>query len=342
MSDLQAPVKRRSGRPKRPDFQYLGPDEQQEYRQVSLIGSPRPDEVLVGALSGWYDTGGYLCSRYQTRLTHPDWRQFSDPDRLVFRSYIAELTRHGEQVARGARQLLDGGYLDQVDASWREVLQYLSALRYLEGGASRVWQLAQTMAGSDPIHFCAVEEAGNRMMASHALNHYTLDLAEVLDGWNDDDAGLLWLEDPALAGMREYMEQELVLRDWAEIVVADGLVAPVLYLLPALRSFGINAGANGDPVTPLVISVLTAMGERRLRWATALMEMALTVPDNRPVITEWLETWGRRGLAALQGFAAVTTRPAHAPLRPSDEVSLAISRFEDVLGRLGVAAPALR
>ncbi len=331
-------ARRRSGRPKPIPFTYIPLEDQKEYYELSLNGAPSESEAMLGGLTGYYDTGGYIFGRYPSRLTHPDWRRFRDPDRYVFRTYNAYLAEQAAIVTHGTETLLASGYLDCLDPGWHRALQYLAAVRYHEAGALKLWQFVQYAAGSEPISYCGVEECGSRLISTHTLNRYALDLAGAIPGWNDDNALELWLEDGGpLAGAREYVEHELTIRDWAEGIIADAIVAAPLYYEPLLRFFAIDGAAHGDASTPTIVSSFTALAERRTRWAKEFVKLALTVDENRPLIEEWVGQWAARGEAALEALAPLYGAVSRPVLDAAAERARARAAFDSVMDELGIA-----
>ena len=333
-------TRRRSGRPKPIPFTYIPAEDQKEYYEVSLGGAPTESEAMLGGLTGYYDTGGYIFSRYPSRLEHPNWRKFRDPDRYWFRTYNAYLAEQAAIVTHGTETLLSGGYLDALDPGWHRGLQYLAAFRYHEAGALKLWQFVQYASGSEPISYCGVEECGSRLITTHTINRYALDLASAVPGWNDDNALALWTEDGGpLAGAREYVEHELCVRDWAEGIIADAIVAPTLYYEPILRFFAITGAAHGDAGTPTIVSAFTGLAERRLRWARDFVKLALEVDANRPVIEEWLAGWSARASVALDGLAPLYGAVPRPVLDPVAEAARARAAYAAVLAELGLATP---
>jgi methane monooxygenase component A beta chain/propane monooxygenase small subunit len=337
MTEKTATTRRRSGRPKPIPFTYIPLEDQKEYYELSLNGSPSESEAMLGGLTGFYDTGGYIFGRYPSRLVHPNWRQFRDPDRYTFRSYNNYLAEQAAIVTHGTETLLATGYLECMDPGWQEALSYLAAFRFHEAGALKLWQFVQYAAASEPISYCGVEECGSRLISVHTLNRYALDLAHALPGWNDDNALELWLEDGgALAGAREYVEHELTIRDWAEGILVDAVVAGPLYYEPILRFFAINGAAHGDVSTPTIVSSFTALAERRLRWAKEFVRLALEVEENRPVIEEWLGQWTPRAEAALDALGPLYERVPNPVLKAGVEADRARSAYDAVVEELGL------
>src|SRR5205085_3911389 len=120
------------------------------------------------------------------------------------------------------------------------------------------------------------EECRSRLTTAHAITRDALDRAAAVPGGTDGDALDLWLEDGGpLAGAREYVEHGLTIRDWAEGIIADAIVAAPLYYEPALRFFAITGAAHGDASTPTIVSSFTALAERRTRWAKEFVKLAL-------------------------------------------------------------------
>jgi hypothetical protein len=330
-------TRRRSGRPKPIPFTYISPENQKEYYEVTLNGAPSETEAMLGGLTGYYDTGGYIFSRYPSRLEHPNWRQFRDPDRYWFRTYNSYLAEQAAIVTHGTETLLSTGYLDCLDPGWHKALQYLAAFRYHEAGALKLWQFVQYAASGEPISYCGVEECGSRLISTHTINRYALDLAGALPGWNDDNALDLWTEDGGpLSGAREYVEHELTIRDWAEGILADAIVAGPLYYEPVLRFFAINGAAHGDASTPTIVSAFTGLAERRLRWAKDWVKLALEVDANRPVIEEWIGQWTPRAEAALGALAPLYASIPHPVLDPAAERDRARAAYGAVVDEIGL------
>ncbi|MGH9022157.1 MAG: hypothetical protein ACRDV9_03515 [Acidimicrobiia bacterium] len=333
----EKPVTRRRGRAKPIPFLHIPEDEQREYNEVSLNGAPTEEEATLGALAGYYDTGGYVFSRYPSKLTHPNWREFKDPDKYWFRTYNRYLANQAMIITHGTETLLSTGFLEFLDPGWQDALRYLAAFRFHEAGALRLWQVTQYMAASETISYCAVEECGSRLLAVHSINRYALDLTAAVDGWDDENAKDLWVDDPVYTGVREYVEHELTIRDWGEAVLADAVVAVTLYYEPILRFFAVNGAAHGDVSTPTIVSSFTDMAERRLRWGKALIAFALSQEPNRPVLEEWLARWEPRAEAALESLAPLYEGLPRPVLKYSAEADRARASYQSTLEELGLS-----
>ena len=123
MTETTGTTRRRTGRPKPIPFTYLAPEEQKEYYELSLMAAPTEAEALNGSLNGFFDTGGYIFSRFPSKLTHPDWRKFRDPDRYTFRTYNRYLAQQATIITHATETLLASGFLEAMDPSWQPALQ---------------------------------------------------------------------------------------------------------------------------------------------------------------------------------------------------------------------------
>src|SRR5436309_632035 len=120
MAETTGTTRRRAGRPKPIPFTYLSPEEQKEYYELTLNAAPTEAEALNGSLNGYHDTGGYIFGRYPSKLTHPDWRNFRDPDRYTFRTYNRYLAQQATIVTHGTETLLASGFLAANLPGWND------------------------------------------------------------------------------------------------------------------------------------------------------------------------------------------------------------------------------
>lgn len=324
-----------------PSYVHLGPGDNKEYVEITVGPTPRSADCLIGPLTAFPD-GTYFFDHWPTRLEHPDWRSFRDPDRVWFRTYITELDERSSNFTDAWESAVRSDGLEYIEPSWLGTLHYLAALRYQEFGAAQVWQLAQTMSPSETVANCCLEQAGSRFFNSHAINRFALDLSDTLAGWDDEDAKHLWVSDPILAGGRELIEAEFLLRDWGEIIVADTLVSVPLYYEPVLRFFAVAAGLHGDTVTPVLAGGMLAAAERESRWAKELLRVALEVDANRPIIEEWVERWAPVARSAYDAFVPLYGAVSRSSLQPEREAARALGRASTTLADLGLSTAALK
>lgn len=95
-----------------------------------------------------------------------------------------------------------------------------------------------------------------------------------------------------------------------------------------------NAAAHGDPATPVLISALSELNERRLRWGQAWFTFAAADPANRPLLAEWLAAWEQQAGAALVAFAPLYGRLSRPALTEAAETARARAAYQRLLAEL--------
>ena len=126
----------------------------------------------------------------------------------------------------------------------------------------------------------------------------------------DDGLALLaeakqrWLDEPAWQGVRRYVEDSLVLRDWFELslaqnLVSDGLVYPLLF-----EHFDAQLVAAGAGQLGMLTEFMRLWFAESQRWVDALVKTAVAEsPHNRQLIEGWVSQWRGRAVQALLPLA---------------------------------------
>lgn len=242
------------------------------------------------AMSQWY-------KRYRAdgQLRLNDWNHFRDPDELVYRSY--NLLQDGQETyVRGLfDQFNERGHDAMLEADWVSTLERLyTPTRYLFHGLQMASAYLHQIAAASTISNCACFQAGDSL---RWLSHSAYRTQELADGWNDQGFLLgkserkTWETDPAWQGLRKLIENVLVTYDWGESFFSTSLIAKPVINAVVLGGLARCARENNDMLLDLLCQAQLRDAERHLRWATALVEMALTEPGNREVLVAWKNKW---------------------------------------------------
>jgi len=126
----------------------------------------------------------------------------------------------------------------------------------------------------------------------------------------DDGLALLaeakqrWLDEPAWQGLRRYVEDSLVLRDWFELslaqnLVSDGLLYPLLFEHFDAQLVAAEAGQLG-----MLTEFMRLWFAESQRWVDALVKTVVAEsPHNRQLIEGWVSQWRGRAVQALLPLA---------------------------------------
>lgn len=260
-----------------------------------------PLELAVDvAMNRWYQE-----HRRDSRLQHPDWNAFRDPDAAIYRTYTAQQDKAEIYVDGLLSQYNERGHDTKLAASWVSSLASLyTPARYLIHAAQMLSAYSVTVAPGSTIANCAIFCMADQFRWVSRVAYRTAELAKT---W--PDAGFArnerkhWEQLAAWQGYRELVEKLLVTYDWGESMIALHLV-----VMPAieagLQQLGLAAHDQGDDLTAFLIDAQGRDAARRVRWVHAFAAFALPAPGNREAMTQWVAKWSPLAEKALNSYCA--------------------------------------
>ncbi len=318
-----------AGKPTR-DFTYVASRRRRlsEYEAVTCHTQP---DVLTFDQVGWMlrDANGRPpWVTESTALHHPNWFAFRDPASHWQRTYVRMQAEQERGIARSVEDAAAHGVLDEFDPVWvREILgRHYRAWSYAEYGLFRAFAVAQRETLSDTLGNVYCFEAFDRMRHAQAIVLHLLELEDHVEGFADDGAKAVWLEDPRYQPTRQLVEELVASNDWGELAVVTNLVFdPILTEVAVsqlVRRFG---PFHGDPVTAHLVGTTERDRRRNLGWTQEMVRMVTdeSVPErekNSEIIRDWITSWTPRVREAARAMADVYDVP---PLQ--------VARFDDVL-----------
>ncbi|MBF8222953.1 aromatic/alkene monooxygenase hydroxylase subunit beta [Halomonas sp. 328] len=267
-----------------------------------------------------YDTG-------YTLLTMEDWYAFSDPRQFYYGAWVAARAKLQESTETNfaffeKRDL--GNRLS--DEARRLVTRCLLPLRHAELGANMNNVGIAANAYGTTLSQAHMYHGMDRLAVAQYLSRIGL-LIDDTPGLLLAEAKSLWMDDPAWQGVRRYVEDSLVVEDWAELSLAqnlifDGLLYP--FLLESLDERLLDIG-GGD------IAILTDfMGDwfkDGSRFIDALFKtLAGESEANRTQLTRWVAHWRSRAVEALTPVA----------IEAGIELDAALAVLDKRLAKLGL------
>jgi phenol hydroxylase P1 protein len=120
-----------------------------------------------------------------------------------------------------------------------------------------------------------------------------------------DTAKQAWLHDPMWQGLRRYIEDSLVVKDWFELYVAqnlvlDGLLYPLIY-----GQFDSALAAQAGPVMSMLTRFQSEWYAESGKWVNATIKTAAAESaENQALLSRWAGDYRDRALAALAPLAA--------------------------------------
>ena len=242
----------------------------------------------------------------QSPLKHPDWDLFQDPDQLVYRTYNIQQDGQEAYVNGLLDQFSDRGHDQMISREWIATLAaFYTPARYLYHGLQMGSAYVAQMAPASTITTCLYFQSADSLRWVTHTAYRTIELGKAQAGLGlGTGERKVWEDAPQWQGFRRLLEEALIVWDWAEAFVVFNLV-----LKPAVEEamFGTLADvarANGDTLYSLLSQAEMRDGERHRRWASRLVEMALTVDGNKEWLRDRVAAWTPRAEAAIAAFGA--------------------------------------
>jgi len=239
----------------------------------------------------------------RTAIKMADWYAFKDPRQFYYGTYTLARARMQEKAEADFEFVEERKLADSYPQPAKQLaLEVLLPLRHAEWGAnmnnSSICAYGFGTAITQPCIYQAMDHLG---MAQY--------LTRV--GLLFEDVGALdvakesWLKDAKWQGLRRYVEDSFVVKDWFELYVAqnlvlDGLLYPLIY-----ARFDQALAAQGGPVVSMLTRFQGEWYEESSKWVDASIKTAAAESEeNRALLSRWVVAYRDRAVAALAPIAA--------------------------------------
>lgn len=270
----------------------------------------------------------------RTAVRMADWYAVSDPRQYYYGAYVQARARMQENAEHDFAFCEKRELLAQLLGEKRALIaQLLLPLRHAELGAN----MNNSGIAADAFGTSVTQMHMFQAMDRLAIAQYLSRIGLLLE---DDGLALLaeakrcWLDEPAWQGLRRYVEDTLVVRDWFELslaqnLVSDGLLYPLLF-----ERFDAQLVAAGAGQVGMLTEFMRLWFAESQRWVDALVKTVVAESDaNRALVEGWVAHWRERALQALAPLAEIG--PGHEAL---DAVDGAFGARLKKLGLSGAAA----
>ncbi|MEB2624655.1 aromatic/alkene monooxygenase hydroxylase subunit beta [Pseudomonas sp. YuFO8] len=241
----------------------------------------------------------------RTDVVMADWYAVSDPRQYYYGAYVQARAKMQENAEH------DYAFCEKRDMlaslspeNIRLISTLLLPLRHAELGAN----MNNSNIAADGFGTSVTQMHMFQAMDRLGIAQYLSRIGLMLD---DGDVQLLaqakqlWLNDSAWQGMRRYVEDTLVIRDWFELtvaqnVVSDGLVYPLMF-----HKLDEHLSANGAGQVGMLTEFMRLWFADSQRWVDALLKTVINEsPENKAMVQGWVDRWSQRSLEALAPLAA--------------------------------------
>jgi phenol/toluene 2-monooxygenase (NADH) P1/A1 len=240
------------------------------------------------------------------RLTDP--YSFTDPRQYYYAPYVASRAAMADAVASTLDYLDSRSLLSRLPDAWSTLMaELLVPLRHYESGAQMIFCDITRFGFGTTITQCAGFAAFDRIGNAQAISR----LGIALDGGTAallGEAKTHWVEDAALQGLRRYVEELFLEKDWGRALVRLDLLDRLVYglLFTHLDDAAIDGGAGSYS---LFAQHQAAWFKDQRKWVDALYKAWVADPATGAANTALLAATTTEALtAALAAVAPLAAR----------------------------------
>src|SRR3984893_7310310 len=316
------------------------------YEDMTVDVQPDPKRYLLQDWIISFADGTPTYSETWTRAKSSDWHQFRSIDEEWEKThYQRQSTIVGmlqNIIANGRRS----GAPKRFDPAWIKVLQdHVGAYKHVEFGLGTSLMQAQRYGYTQMINTAILTNSSYKMRLDPDLSLYLVGFGPHLDGSGGNACQKHWLEDQIWQGTRKAAEAIMGATDYLEQYFATNLVfEPLVGELFPSDFFIELAAAQGDFITPAVVSAAEADYERNLANAVELFHILAHEPEfaahNQGVLNGGMSEHGALAFQAAKNLQPIWSQPRVKVASFADALAAAKNRIKTITTEVGIRAPA--
>lgn len=240
-----------------------------------------------------------LFDTRRTKIKLADWYVLRDPRQFYYGTWTMTRARQQEAVETNYQFAESRALIAKIPESTVELaLQVLAPLRHVAWGGnmnnSQICAIGYGTVFTAPAMFHAMDSLG----VAQNITRLALSLGESVALENAKQA---WLNDPVWQSMRNLVEDSFVVGDPFELFVAQNLVVNgMLYPLIFGDFVDVKLADEGGVVIAGLTSFVSEWHDESAKWVDSVVKTAaMESPENRKIISEWIEHWKDRSILAL-------------------------------------------
>ncbi len=312
------------------------------YEDMTVDVQPDPERYLT---QGWiiqFPNGEGAYDKSATKAQSSNWHAFRAPDQEWERTHYQRQSKIESLIQGVIANARKFGVHKKFDKAWTKILQaHLGAWKHAEFGLGTSLMQAQRYGYTQMINNATLTNSSYKLRLSQDITLYLAEIGLDIDGWNDDLGKETWLTDPAWQGTREFVESIMGAEDYLEQYFAINMVFEPLVGELFRSGFMVQvAAANGDSVTPPVISAAEADYERNLANSIDLFHLLITdekhAAHNKKLFAGWIKKYSALAKKAATGLQPIWSQPHSKPISFSDAQAQSVERYEKIKGELGL------
>lgn len=238
----------------------------------------------------------------RTKVVMADWYALKDPRQLYYGTYTQARARM-QETAEADFDFVEERGLDQTydDNARRTALDFYVPLRHVAWGANMngasMCAYGYGTAITQPCLYAGMDQLG--------VAQYLTRLGLLMGQPGDLEAAKhAWLNAPVWQGLRRYVEDTLVMKDWFELYVAQNVALDGLLFCLAYREVDSVLTAKAGPTVSMLTRFQAEWAQDHAKWVDAVMKGVVGESEaNKTLVSGWYAAWRQRALEALEPVA---------------------------------------
>ena len=298
------------------------------YEDMTLDVQPDPERYLLQDWIISFPDGTPTYSKTWTQAQSSDWHKFRAVDQEWERTHYQRQSTICGMIQNVIENGRKSGAASRFDKEWVKILQnHLGAYKHAEFGLGTSTMQAQRYGYTQMINSAILTNSSYKLRFAQDLTLYLSEIGLDLEGFDAKAGKQHWLEDPIWQGTRKAIESIMGSQDFLEQYLAVNLVFEPLVGELFRSGFIMQcAAAQGDFVTPAVVSAAEADYQRNLANTVELISILTSDPEhgahNKQLFDGWVEKHTALGLEAANNLQPIWS-----------QVRVKVASFPDILAK---------
>ena len=316
------------------------------YEDMTVDVQPDPERYLLQDWIIHFPNGDTTYTKSWTRCKSSNWHAFRAVDQEWEKThYQRQSTICGmvQSVIENGRR---SGAVARFDPAWVKVLQdHVGAYKHAEFGLGTSLMQAQRYGYTQMINSAILTNSSYKLRFAQDLTLYLSEIGMDLPGFDVNAGKKHWLEDTIWQGTRRAIEEIMGASDYLEQYMAINLAfEPLVGELFRSGLIMQMAAAQGDFITPSVVSAAEADYERNLANTVELIHMLTHDKEhaayNQQVLNGWLGKHATLALEAANQLQPIWSQPRVKVATFTEALAKAKNRISAIAVETGLTVPA--
>lgn len=312
------------------------------YEDVTVDVQPDPERYLIQDWIISFPDGKGAYVKDATAAKSSNWHAFRAPDQEWERTHYQRQSKIEAMIQGVINNARKSEAPKSFDKAWVKILQtHLGAWKHAEFGLGTALMQAQRYGYTQMINNATLTNSSYKMRLCQDITLYLAEIGMDIEGWNDELGKKAWLEDPLWQPTREAVETIMGATDYLEQYFATNIVFEPLVGELFRSGFLMQvAAANGDFITPAVISAAEADYERNLANCIDLVYLLANDEkygsENKALFGKWLKKHAALGDKAAMALQPIWSQPHSKPVSFAEVQAKSQERLAQIVGELGL------